>query len=107
MLHIDLSKLSGPELRRLLDSTRQRGQAAQSYRILQEMEARRGGSRARREADVRVIDVDLGDPADRPDEFDAPEADYTPQPDPDPDFAWPPEGPPPSGFHPRPWCLRA
>jgi len=99
MLHVDLSKLSGPELRRLLDSTRQRGQAAQSYRILQEMEARRGGSRARRDAEVRMIDVDLGDPADRPDELDAPEQDYTPQTEPEPELVWPPE-PPPDGSSP-------
>ncbi|MDE2488147.1 MAG: hypothetical protein KGO51_12200, partial [Alphaproteobacteria bacterium] len=38
---IDLSTLDGPELRRLLDSARRQGQAAQTYEILQEMEARR------------------------------------------------------------------
>ena len=38
MPDFDLSTLSGPELRGLLDSTRQRGQAAQSYRILQEID---------------------------------------------------------------------
>jgi len=41
MPHVNLSTLKGPELRRLLDSARQRGEASLSYRILQEMEARR------------------------------------------------------------------
>jgi uncharacterized protein YecT (DUF1311 family) len=39
----DLSHLSGPQLRRLLDATRQSGEAEQSYAILQEMAARREG----------------------------------------------------------------
>lgn len=77
MLEVDLSTLRGPELRRLLDATRERGQAAQSYQILQEMAARRerrarGGARAllpgRRPAEPRVIEVDLGDPIERRDE---------------------------------------
>jgi len=40
MSQIDLSTLPGQELRQLLDSARQRGHAAQSYEILQEMESR-------------------------------------------------------------------
>ncbi|HEY2358745.1 MAG TPA: hypothetical protein VGH86_14930, partial [Phenylobacterium sp.] len=77
MLQVNLSTLSAPELRRLLDSTRERGQASLSYQILQEMAARRerggrGGPRAlftgRRPAEPRVIAVDLGDPMERADE---------------------------------------
>lgn len=77
MLEVDLSTLRGPELRRLLDATREHGQAAQSYQILQEMAARRerrarGGARAllpgRRPAEPRVIEVDFGDPMERRDE---------------------------------------
>ena len=74
MLQVNLSNLSGPELRRLLDATRSRGEAALSYQILQEMAARRedGGGRGpfhpRRPAEPRVIDVDLGDPMERNDE---------------------------------------
>jgi len=74
MLQVNLSNLSGPELRRLLDATRSRGEAALSYQILQEMAARRedGGGRgpfhARRPAEPRVIAVDLGDPKERNDE---------------------------------------
>jgi hypothetical protein len=69
MSQIDLSSLSGPELRGLLDSARQRGQAAQSYEILKEMAERR----ERREARVagrpaaRTIRLDLGDPLERED----------------------------------------
>lgn len=68
---IDLSTLDGPELRRLLDSARRQGQAAQSYEILQEMEARRHrGSRPkslslkRPARKPRTIDLALGDPLD-------------------------------------------
>jgi uncharacterized protein YecT (DUF1311 family) len=77
MLQVNLSTLSAPELRRLLDSTRERGQASLSYQILQEMAARRerggrGGPKAlftgRRPPEPRVIAVDLGDPLDREDE---------------------------------------
>src|SRR5436190_20577702 len=77
MLQVDLSTLNGPELRRLLDTTRERGQAALTYQILQEMAARRervarGGPRAllpgRRPAEPRMIDVELGDPLDDPDD---------------------------------------
>lgn len=69
MPQVDLSSLSGSELRALLNATRERGEAAQSYRILQEMAARRGDSPAppgaRRPPEPRVIEVDLGDPLDR------------------------------------------
>lgn len=74
MLQVNLSNLSGPELRRLLDATRSRGEAALSYQILQEMAARRedGGRRApfhmRRPAEPRVISVDLSDPMERTDD---------------------------------------
>lgn len=71
MPQIDLSTLDAPELRRLLDSTRRQGQAAQSYEILQEMEARRQRgprplslSPKRRGAKPRMISVELGDPLD-------------------------------------------
>jgi hypothetical protein len=76
MLQVDLSTLGEQELRQLLDSTRQRGQAALSYEILQEMAARRerrehdgpkglslglfGGRRS--SSEPRMIDVNLGDP---------------------------------------------
>lgn len=74
MLQVDLSTLSGPDLRRLLDTTRERGQAALSYEVLQEMAARREareqeGPRkllpGRRRAEPRVIELNLGDPLDR------------------------------------------
>lgn len=49
MPEVDLSTLSGAELRSLLDASRRRGQATQAYQILQEMEARRTpGRRGRR-----------------------------------------------------------
>lgn len=82
---LDLSTLSGPELRSLLDSARDRGQAAQSYEILQEMarrreagEAKRGPGRGlgrgkRRPAEPHVITLDLGDPLESDDDpFEAP-----------------------------------
>lgn len=61
MLHVDLSSLRGPELRRLLDTTRERGQAQLSYEILQEMAARRerGGKPS---PQPRVVEMNLGDP---------------------------------------------
>ncbi|MBL8773258.1 MAG: hypothetical protein JNK30_17885 [Phenylobacterium sp.] len=71
MLQVDLSSLSGPELRQLLDSTRSRGQADLSYRILQEMADRRERHardgrgrllRTRRDVEPRPITLDLGDP---------------------------------------------
>lgn len=55
MLQVDLTALSGAELRRLLDTTRQRGQADLSYRILQEMEARRAPRP--RDPEPRLIDL--------------------------------------------------
>ena len=74
MLQVNLSTLNGPELRRLLDTTRERGEAALTYQILQEMAARRegGGRRGlfqRRPAEERFIAVDLGDPMERKDEL--------------------------------------
>jgi uncharacterized protein YecT (DUF1311 family) len=75
MPHVNLSEMSAPELRQLLDSTRQRGEAALSYQILQEMAARRenGGRRGlfrmRRPAERRVIAVDLGDPMEPEDDL--------------------------------------
>lgn len=66
-MQLDLANLSGRELRRLLDSARERGQAAQSYQILQEMARRREAGPAprrgrRRPEEPRVIAIDLGDP---------------------------------------------
>jgi hypothetical protein len=81
MAQVNLSSLSGPELRALYDATRERGEAAQAYKILQEMAARRadgrgergGGDRgglfgARRPPEPRVIEVDPGDPLDPEDD---------------------------------------
>jgi uncharacterized protein YecT (DUF1311 family) len=91
MSQIDLSSLSGPELRGLLDSARQRGQAAQSYEILKEMAERR----ERREARVagrpaaRTISLDLGDPLERDDPLELgapPAAASAAAPEPDGDF---------------------
>jgi uncharacterized protein YecT (DUF1311 family) len=77
MLQVDLSSLSGAELRSLLDTTRSRGQADLSYRILQEMEARRArepGPKAlfkRRRGEPKMIELNLGDPLEpEPDEDD-------------------------------------
>lgn len=73
-MQLDLTSLSVPELRSLLDSARDRGQAAQSYQILQEMARRREGDPKhrgrRRPAEPRIIELDLGDPLDRRDEDD-------------------------------------
>lgn len=73
MPQLDLSALNGAELRRLLDSARERGQAAQSYQILEEMARRReahGQRRGRRAAtaEPRIISVDFGDPLEPRDE---------------------------------------
>jgi hypothetical protein len=74
---IDLATLPTAELRQLLDSARQRGQAAQSYEILREMDARRSGLAApimtkgrRRPArrGPRMIELQLGDPLEKFDE---------------------------------------
>jgi uncharacterized protein YecT (DUF1311 family) len=86
MPDVDLSTLAAPELRRLLDAARGRGQATLSYQILQEMEARRDrGARARlpgrKRAEPRVIDLNLGDdPLDRwEDPLEAAEPDVEPK----------------------------
>ncbi|MBS0360268.1 MAG: hypothetical protein JSR98_02715, partial [Proteobacteria bacterium] len=44
MLQINLSALNTRELRQLLDASRRRGDAALSYKVLQEMQVRREGS---------------------------------------------------------------
>jgi uncharacterized protein YecT (DUF1311 family) len=73
-MQLDLTRLSTRELRGLLDSARDRGQAAQSYQILEEMARRRGGDGdgenrprgrrgpRRRPEEPRIITLDLGDP---------------------------------------------
>lgn len=69
MPQINLSTLSGPELRQVLDSSRRQGDAALSYRVLQEMAARREAppdrkSRGRRRpAEPRGFVVDLEEAA--------------------------------------------
>ena len=74
MLTLDLSTLRGPELRRLLDTTRQRGQAKLSYEILREMAARRERSEGHRSfarrhgGEPHEINLELGDPLDRVDD---------------------------------------
>lgn len=84
--NLDLSALNGAELRRLLDTARERGLAAQSYQILEEMARRReagsAGARARsrRPAEPRVISMEFGDPLERRDDF--AEAEAEPSPDP-------------------------
>lgn len=75
MPQVNLSDLNGPDLRRLLDATRGRGNAALSYTILQEMAARREGRGqrglflTRRPAEPRIVAVDLGDPMEREDDL--------------------------------------
>lgn len=75
MPQVNLSDLSGPDLRRLLDATRGRGDAALSYTILQEMAARREGRGQRgrflmrRRAEPHVVAVDLRDPMEREDDL--------------------------------------
>ncbi|HEY8614901.1 hypothetical protein [Phenylobacterium sp.] len=87
-MQLDLSSLSERELRGLLSSAQGRGQAAQSYQILQELARRREAApakrglkprRGRRAApEPRIIEIDLGDPLDRPDDtFDLPEPPQT------------------------------
>jgi len=69
MPQMNLSALSGQELRRLLDASRARGDAPLAYQILQEMAQRReareerGRSLLRRPAEPRVVALNLGDPA--------------------------------------------
>jgi len=88
-MQLDLTSLSAAELRSLLDSARDRGQAAQSYQILQEMARRREAPpRARgrrRPAEPRIIELDLGDPLDRKDEDDLLAMPEPPAAAPDPD----------------------
>lgn len=68
MPQLDLAAASARDLRRLLDSARERGDAQASYRILQEMAARREGAKTRSRREPRLVDMDLGDPMDRPDD---------------------------------------
>lgn len=75
MPQMNLSALSGQELRRLLDASRARGDAPLAYQILQEMAERRdtrearGRSLARRPAEPRAVALNLGDPADTEDDL--------------------------------------
>ena len=68
MPHVNLSTMSRAELRQLLDSSRQRGEAAVTYQVLQEMAVRRdpperrGLFPARRPSEPRIVEVNLGDP---------------------------------------------
>ncbi len=68
MPQVNLSTLTGQELRRLLDASRGRGDAALSYKVLQEMAARREGHVARspfisrRHSEPHFTAVDLDDP---------------------------------------------
>jgi uncharacterized protein YecT (DUF1311 family) len=103
MLQIDLTTLRPQELRQLLDTTRQRGQAELTYEILQEMAARRErdereGRRAlfarRKRSEPRTIELNLGDPLGIEDELPPPEEDswdppsaVEPEPKPEPDEA--------------------
>jgi len=74
MPQMNLSALSGQELRRLLDASRARGDAPLAYQILQEMAERRevrearGRSSSRRSAEPRVVALNLGDPAEPDDD---------------------------------------
>jgi uncharacterized protein YecT (DUF1311 family) len=104
VLQLDLSTLSGPDLRSLLDTARERGQAQQSYLILQEMARRREGGdpglkkRASRKdrSEPRFIELDLGDPLERlavedepePDPIDELRLEREPDPDPPPRRRW-------------------
>lgn len=81
MPQINLSSLSGAELRQRLDASRARGDATLAYEILREMEARRAaeagrrrskagrGAGRRRAGEPRIVDVDLGDPLDKGDDL--------------------------------------
>ncbi|WP_068876099.1 MULTISPECIES: hypothetical protein [unclassified Phenylobacterium] len=83
MPNLDLSALNGAELRRLLDSSRERGLATQSYQILEEMARRREAGpqkRLRRPSEPRVISMDFGDPLYHRDAF--AEAEVEPPPEP-------------------------
>lgn len=69
MPQVNLSTLSGVELRQLLDASRRRGDAALSYKVLQEMAVRRDAPAGRRGLvtrgveEPRHIEVELGEPA--------------------------------------------
>ena len=71
MSQINLTAVTGQELRQLLDSSRRQGDAALSYSILQEMADRRrapaakGLFKGRRPAEPRTIEVAFGDPLER------------------------------------------
>ena len=86
---VDLSTLSGSELRGLLDTSRARGDAALSYQILQEMAARRDNPKPRgllpmrRPAEPHVVAVNLGDPMEPQDEL-PPLPAWRPPPPPEP-----------------------
>ncbi|MEO8113120.1 MAG: hypothetical protein ABI655_01980, partial [Phenylobacterium sp.] len=68
MPQVNLSTLNGAELRDLLDASRRHGDAQASYRILQEMAARREGPlKTRREP--RFVAIDLGDPLEKGDDL--------------------------------------
>jgi hypothetical protein len=68
MPQVNLTALTGQELRHLLDSSRARGDARSAYEILREMAARREAAAerrpaaSRRAAAPRLVSVDLGDP---------------------------------------------
>jgi hypothetical protein len=68
MPNVNLTALNPQELRRLLDSSRRRGDAALSYKILEEMAARRQTSsngrwrKGARPAEPRHIEVDFSEP---------------------------------------------
>jgi len=66
MLQVNLSALNSAELRRLLDSSRQRGDANLSYQVLQEMAERRetppSERKTRKDAEPRIATVELGEP---------------------------------------------
>ncbi|MDB5464438.1 MAG: hypothetical protein JWP23_2827, partial [Phenylobacterium sp.] len=74
MPQVNLSALSGPELRQMLDASRRRGDAALSYKLLQEMAARRQTPKARgprlkrRAAEQRLVAVELGEPVETDDD---------------------------------------
>jgi uncharacterized protein YecT (DUF1311 family) len=75
MPQMNLSALSGQELRRLLDASRARGDAPLAYQILQEMAERReqreerGRSLLKRPAEPRVVALNLGDPLETEDDL--------------------------------------
>lgn len=77
MPQINLTTLSGQELRQRLDASRARGNAALAYEILREMATRRAAETGRRSvlrrraAEPRIVDVDLGDPLEKDDDLPA------------------------------------